>query len=295
MTPIIFTLTLFNRTSHSNTRFWRPIGYIPNLSYGKGGADQRKTSDKLQDKHTCLSCIFESLRKTTREGGFNLAVLGQNVHVKVWIHYFIGDTEENNQSLGQYSGNREGVQRPYQDCKYIFDNLNHTNPTCIYLTLEDIKETKMRKRNNNGGGIQYFKSVLMYNIKDVFLEQFIPLSDNVHDPFTMMPPELLHTSSSGLIMFMFESLRFHLGGGIDRDYIDQEHAVVNNMIKRQSKHDFPCGSMQNGLIDGTKCQSSERKGNLFQLLCIAHRTEARLVLKTALGLSDIQWRNLFIC
>ncbi len=78
----------------------------------------------------------------------------------------------------------------------------------------------------------------------------------------MMLPELLHTSGSGLIMYMFESLRFHLGGGIDHDYIDQEHTVVNNMVKRQ-KHDFPLGSMRNGLIDGTTCQSSERKGNLF--------------------------------
>jgi hypothetical protein len=49
--------------------------------------------------------------------------------------------------------------------------------------------------------------------------------------------------------------------------------------------------MRNGLIDGTKCQSSERKGNLFRFLCIAHQTKARLVLKTALGLSDIQWRK----
>ncbi len=106
-----------------------------------------------------------------------------------------------------------------------------------------------------------------------------------------MPLELLHTSGSGFIMYVFESLRFHLGGGIDHDYIDQECIVVNNMIKRQSKPDFPCGSMRNGLIDGTKCQSSERKGNLFRLLCIAHQTEARLVLKTALGLSDIQWRQ----
>jgi hypothetical protein len=65
---------------------------------------------------------------------------------------------------------------------------------------------------------------------------------------------------------MFKSLCFHLVGGIDRDYIDQEHIVVNNMIKRQSKRDFPRGSIWNGLIDGTKCQPSERKGNLFQLL-----------------------------
>jgi hypothetical protein len=31
LTPIIFTLNLFNHTSHNNTRFWRLIGYILNL------------------------------------------------------------------------------------------------------------------------------------------------------------------------------------------------------------------------------------------------------------------------
>jgi hypothetical protein len=79
----------------------------------------------------------------------------------------------------------------------------------------------------------------------------------------MMPPELLHTSGSGLIMYMFESLHFHLGGGIDHDYIDQEHIVVNNMLKRQSERDFSHGLMRNDLIDGTKCQPSKYKGNLF--------------------------------
>jgi hypothetical protein len=32
LTPIIFTLTLFSQTARNNTSFWRPIGYIPNLS-----------------------------------------------------------------------------------------------------------------------------------------------------------------------------------------------------------------------------------------------------------------------
>ncbi len=76
----------------------------------KVGQTTDKTSDKLQDEHTCLSCMFESLCKITREGGFDLVVLGQNIHVKVWIHYFIGDTEGNDNWLGQYSGNCEGVQ-----------------------------------------------------------------------------------------------------------------------------------------------------------------------------------------
>ena len=40
LTPIIFTLTLFNRTSRNNVKFWRPLAYIPNLGYGKNKADK---------------------------------------------------------------------------------------------------------------------------------------------------------------------------------------------------------------------------------------------------------------
>ncbi len=109
LTPIIFTLTLFNRSACNNTRFWRPIGYIPNLSHEKGVSDRRVTKDKIQDKHTCISYILQLLYKISNEGGFDLAVLRHNVHVKVWIHYFVGDMEGNNKWLGQYPGNQEGV------------------------------------------------------------------------------------------------------------------------------------------------------------------------------------------
>jgi hypothetical protein len=44
----------------------------------------------------------------------------------------------------------------------------------------------------------------------------------------MMPPELLHTSGSGLIMYMFESLRDQMGGGKDRDF------MINNIFKYQA-------------------------------------------------------------
>jgi hypothetical protein len=103
----------------------------------------------------------------------------------------------------------------------------------------------------------------MYDIRNALTEMSLPLSDNIHGPYKMMPPELLHTSGSGLIMYMFESLQNQMGGGKDEDLIDKQHIKISNLIKRQSEHDFPRGSIRNGLIDGTKCQSSEQKGNLF--------------------------------
>jgi hypothetical protein len=213
------------------------------------------------------------------------------VCVKVWIHYFIGDNEGKNKWLGQYSGNREGVRRPYRDCKFQFHDLSNPNPNCIYLTMEDINYAKIRKRDNKDAGIEYDRSISMYDIRNALTKKSLPLSDNIRGPYTMMPPELLHTSGSGLIMYMFESLRDQMGGGKDRDLIDKQHVLISNLIKRQSECDFPRGSMRNRLIDGTKCQYSEQKGYLFRLLCIAHTTNGSRVIKRSLKYSDTKWKQ----
>ena len=49
-TPIIFTLTLFNRSARMNPSFWSPIAYLPNLQHGKGKSDNTQSSVKVQDK-----------------------------------------------------------------------------------------------------------------------------------------------------------------------------------------------------------------------------------------------------
>jgi hypothetical protein len=47
LTPIIFTLTLFNRAEQNDSKFWRPIGYIPNLRYERGTSNKIHTRDKI--------------------------------------------------------------------------------------------------------------------------------------------------------------------------------------------------------------------------------------------------------
>ncbi len=201
------------------------------------------------------------------------------MHVKVWINYFIGDTKGNNKWLGQYPGpgNREGVRRPYHDCKCQFHNLSNPNPNCIYLTMEDINYAKKRKRDNEDAGIEYYCSISMYDIRNALTEKNLPLSDNIHGPYIMMPPELLHTSGSELIMYMFESLRDQMGGKKDRDLIDKQHVLISNLIKRQSKCDFPRGSMRNGLIDETNV-SLQNKREICSNYCVLHIQQMEVML-----------------
>jgi hypothetical protein len=111
----------------------------------------------------------------------------------------------------------------------------------------------------------------------------MPLSDNIHGPYCMMPPKLLHTSGSGLIKYIFKSLQLQISSGKICDDIDKLHVRVYMSVKRQSERDFPRGAMRNGIIDGTKCQSEERKGNPFLWLCIANTTKGSLKLQHTLG------------
>ena len=71
LTPIIFTLTLFNSACMNNAKFWRPLRYIPNLSSGKGTSYKTSTHDKIQDEDNCISFVFCLLRKIHKDNGFD--------------------------------------------------------------------------------------------------------------------------------------------------------------------------------------------------------------------------------
>ncbi len=119
----------------------------------------------------------------------------------------------------------------------------------------------------------------------------MPLPDLRHGPYCMMPPELLHTSGSGLIKYMFQSMQWNIGATRLCDEIDKMHIRILLDMKQQSDRDFPRGCILNGIIDDTKCQSEERKGNLVMLLCLASTTMGGEKLQTALRYNNKTWKK----
>ncbi len=135
----------------------------------------------------------------------------------------------------------------------------------------------------------HFKLISRYDIVNVLIDKYVPLSDDCYGPYRIMPPKLLHTSGSGLILYMFESLHVQIGCGKDRDVIDEYHIQISLIIRRQSEHVFPHGAMHNGLLNWTKCQAEERRGNLFLLLCITQTLEGSEKLQKGLQYSQHKW------
>jgi len=268
LTPILFTLTFFNEKCRNNPKFWRVLGYLPNLGYGKNKSNKTPTVNKIQDEHDCLSCVFETIRQIHKNGGLRATVLGKEVNKRIWIHYVVGDTEGNNKRLGHYQGNKSQVHCPYRDCTGSFHKLSNPNPSCVYTTMNEMKDVKLVMQDSEAVGLLRYKQLSRYPVRNALTGKYMPLLDMHHGPYCMMPPELLHAPQGGLIKYMFQSRQWYIGTTKLCDEIDKMHIRMLFDVKQQSDRDFPRGSMRNGIIDDTKCQSEEQKGNLFLLLCI---------------------------
>ena len=129
------------------------LEYLPNLGYEKKTPNKTPTVNKIQDEHDCLLCVFESIRQIHRNGGFRATVLGKEVNIRIWIHYFIGDTEGNNKWLGHYQGNKPQVHRPYRDCTCSFHELSNPNPSCVYTTMNEMKGVKLVMQDSKAVGL----------------------------------------------------------------------------------------------------------------------------------------------
>ena len=152
--------------------------------------------------------------------------------IKVWIHFFIGDTEGNNKLLGHYPGNKKQVCCPYCDCHCNYNDLTNPNPSCVYTTIAEMREAKRVKRENVKEGLALLKSMSRYDIKNALTCKDLPLSDIERGPWGMTPPKLLHAGGQGVTLYIFESLCNPIGYGKVRDEIDKLHVRIYMIIKR---------------------------------------------------------------
>ena len=83
-----------------------------------------------------------------------------------------------------------------------------------------------------------------HDTRNALAEPNMPLSGLKHGPYRMMSPELLHTSRSWLIMYMFKALA-RMVSDTCRNILDALHQRISVDAQRQSETDFTQGSVRN--------------------------------------------------
>jgi hypothetical protein len=135
--PIIFTFTCFNEDARNKVENWRPLLFLPNLSHGVLSYKNDKSNKKdpilsVQDEQDCLWVAFSWLVNIYLRGGIKATVMGRDVIVKPWIHFFVGDTSGNNGWLGHSNGSGN-ITRPYRDCECTYEDMENLLPSCTYI------------------------------------------------------------------------------------------------------------------------------------------------------------------
>ena len=280
--PLMFTLSLFNQRARNDVPFWRPMAYIPNLGYGAATKEDSRllhtktpATYRLQNEHNCLAAALTPLVDISRRGGIRVTIKSKPVIVKVWIHFFMGDTSGHNRWLGHFNSGAN-IQRPYRDCKCSIDDMDNSDPTCIYLNRDDyhqhilIRSSLEAQRDRLNMDASLSKNPII----NAFMNPEVPLSDLECGVYGMTPPERLHTTCEGCTKYIFESLldtitKCSEGNSLIRQ-MELLHFTLHFEWVRNSERDYPRSAGRNGLMNGSKVTGSERRGNLLRLLCLSH-------------------------
>jgi hypothetical protein len=285
--PVIFTFAFFTQECRNNVDFWRPLGFVPNLGYGKSKADKTSSQEKLQDFHDVLKTIFKSYTDVHYNGGIKTTITdfkgGQkDVTLKSWVHVVIGDTCGNNQLCGHYNTNGINLSRPYRDCKCDGCKMGAADPQCEYVSTTEIQETEANPSLCEKNGAM--PSISKYKIDNAF--DHIPLADPEAGICLHTPPEGLHVFGNGIYTSIFNVIHDTFGikssGKTKKEEIEVLHNKIVNDLLRQSERDLPRRSSRNGPLDGTKMGASERRGNLYAMVITLLTVQGGKLLKQKL-------------
>jgi len=115
----------------------------------------------------------------------------------------------------------------------------------------------------------------------------------------MLPPERLHVTCEGITVYIFDFLMNIIGDkGIGKFLmhdIETVHHNLNHRLRRNSERDFPIGLDRNGCMNNTLVNASERRGNLFRLLCICHTDQISVRMKDILLQKNVQIKDFIRC
>jgi len=280
-TPLLMTLTVFNKDCRQTFPFWRVIGMIPNQQAGMGtnhvDPDTKKSkpaSEKNQDFHTLLRPTLEQFDEIRRDGGVWVKIDGEDVLLKVWIHLVIGDAVGNNELCGHSNGSSSACLS--KDCRCTHSQLSEIPRQCEKVTIQDMMQVKVDH--------DFAHSLSKYSIHNAF--DGLPLSDFRYGILGITPFERLHMLASGIIEHSFIQLREMIGEGQknakEKGELDDLFDRARKAFSRQSCRDVCRSSGRFGVMDMTRITAMERVGNFHIMLVCLKTDEGMSLLKKCL-------------
>ena len=290
--PVMFTFTFLTNNTTRQHNAWRPIGFINNQ--GKRNTTKSlhiSPKDKLQDFHTQLDIIFESVRKIQQKGGFEWNFQYKNVTYPTRmfpvIILIVGDAQGNHKLCGMYNS-FYGTSRVNHSCDCPWISTDDENMECNFISHQYIK---MLCETNNEDEL---KSMSQHNIVNAF--DNIVIGNHPAGLNALMPAEILHQMFLGVVEYTLSGfLQLYSKKGLCR--LDNFARAIYPISIHNSDRSIPNLSSQYGYTSLTRQKGSDRIGIcLTVLLCLSSDIAEHIGTGCKKSPSDkirLMYRNLF--
>lgn len=263
--PVMFTFTFLKNEVTRRHNAWRPIGFINNQGKRNSTKSLQQTpKEKLQDFHTQLDIILQSLQNCQQKGGFEWNLKYKNVWYPTKmlpvIILIVGDAQGNHKLCGMYNS-FYGTSRVNHSCDCPWNRTDDENVQCDFISHQYVK---MLCETNDESEL---KIISQHNIVNAFDKVLIgnhPAGLNA-----LMPAEILHQMFLGVVEYTLQGFLFlYSKKGMAR--LDNYGRAVYPISIHNSDRSIPNLSCQYGYTSLTRQKGSDRVGLcLTILLCLS--------------------------
>ena len=263
--PVMFTFTFLKNHVTRQHNAWRPIGFINNQGkMSTAESQQIKPRTKLQDFHTQLQIIFESVRECQQKGGFNWNLKHKNVvyptRMFPVIILIVGDAQGNHKLCGMYNS-FYGTSRVNHSCDCPWNQTDDENIICNFVPHQYIKALSEKNRDDE------LNALSQHNIINAFDQ--IVIGNHPAGLNAIMPAEILHQMFLGVVEYTLSGfVNLYSKKGLSR--LDKYGRSVYPISIHNSDRNIPNLSCQYGFTSLTRQKGSDRVGLcLTILLCLS--------------------------
>lgn len=205
VTPLIFTLSIFNESLRNKKTSWRPLGYVYDIAqHGKAMHTEGRTiprkmtpEEKSSRYHQMIGALLETHLKVQQEGGIEgiPVELGnfrkENVNVKVPVGMIIGDMQGGDKHCCSKIGYSKDLARLCRKCNISGDESGNPLVKCKKMSMNKIKQYVTDNE------FELLKEISQNNVKCAWFEcDFGGCKYGVFS--AAMPIEALHAVEGGI-------------------------------------------------------------------------------------------------
>ena len=302
VTPLKFTLGIFNRKAREKPHLWRTLGYVPAISSersrgrrqlaesghvdaqmanqdlleNEGTNARHNVAAKAQDLHTMLSNIMEDVYELMKTGFIWDLTYKNSVYRSIefvlFVPFFKVDTEEADRLCGSFTSRTKNIK---QLCRYCCCPTSECDDPKAKPKMKTIKMIQRLVKSQDDDGLKELSQQMIDNA-------LYPLRFGAHNgegPHSACPLEMLHALLLGIFKYVRDCFFTQIGESSKiADEINALAVEYGELYQRQSDREKPKTKFSNGIQKG-KLMAKEYRGVLLIMATILASSQGRKLLR----------------